>query len=237
MIKIFTSRLLHPGAEYTPGPYNLHHLKVMRVMPGDEILIGDSREKEYVARVKNNLSAEVIKESLRGAAPSRSVTLFAALLKKQKYEDLIFKCSQIGISEIYPVITSRTVKTLKKTSFDKIYDRWNKKARHGAELAMREKIPSINNPVEFSGALEVYKKKRFDCGIFLYEEEKSEHYIRMSDLKNNMALFAGPEGGFTPFEAGAAVENGLLSRTLGKLVLDSEVACISAAAVILCQGN
>ncbi len=237
MIKIFASHQLQPGTEYSPGPYNLHHLKVMRVLPGDEILIGDSSEKELVARIKDNFSAEIIKESSRHAAPARKITLFAALLKKQKYEDLIFKCSQIGINEIYPVVTSRTIKTLKKNSMEKVYERWNKKARHGAELSMREKIPSIECPVEFADALKIYKSKRFDNGIFLYEEEKKERYIKQSDLKNYMALFVGPEGGFTSAEAAAAAETGLLTRTLGKLVFDSEVACISAAAVLLCRND
>ncbi|MGM0567724.1 MAG: RsmE family RNA methyltransferase [Elusimicrobiota bacterium] len=235
MIKIFTGEKLFPGDRFKPDEYNLHHLKVLRVKPGELLYLGDASGEELIGRVKNNFAIDVMRKSKRLAFPARKVTLFASLLKKKKYEELLFTCSQIGVSEFVPLITERTVKNVKKTSKNKTYQRWIKKVRHGAELSMREKIPELKDPLNYKQALEEYKKRGFKSGFFLYEKEKEESFIKKSDLSCNMAFFIGPEGGFTSREAEEAKNAGLKIRTLGKLILDTQTACIAALGAALCM--
>ncbi len=239
MIKIFTDEFIFKGKRLKLDSYNLHHLKVAGAHPGTKILVGGAEEKEFVASLEKDFTLLMIQERASLARPSFELTLFAALLKKQKYEEIIFSCTQLGVSEFIPVITGRTIKNIKSNALLKTYRRWEKKARHGAELSKREKIPKIRKVIPYEAALEIYKSDSYKKGILLYEQADQTEIINSSAFRDKTALFVGPEGGFKLEEVDEAKKAGLNIKTLGPLILDSMTACIAGVSALLhgCYGK
>ncbi|MFW6172144.1 MAG: RsmE family RNA methyltransferase [Elusimicrobiota bacterium] len=238
MNKIFVEKHLEIGENIKIKESNLHHLKVINISPGDTILIGDKNGNEYEAGIieveKNSCLAKVKKSIKTPRKPVRKVSLFVSIPKKKKMEDIIFRCSQLGINEFYPFISSRTIKKLKTRNFKKTMRRWKLKSKYGAELSKRDKIPDVNEIKDFNQVLKIFRNKNYDKGIIMWEEEKSK-YISDKDKKENIALFIGPEGGFSKKEIKKAKQYGAVVRSLGPLVVDVETACISSSAILLCS--
>jgi 16S rRNA (uracil1498-N3)-methyltransferase len=241
MIKIFVDEALEAGRVLEIKGDNHQHLKVIRIEVEEEILIGDINFNEYVAEVisitKKGYTVSVKKASAQNLVPSRKVILYISLPKRKKFEDIIFKCTQVGVSEFVPMVSSRTIKNLKDKDFDRILGRWKKKARYGAELSGRKTIPVISDKIlSFKEALEDFKKKNAGSGI-LFWEENTGIFVSENDLAGDMAVLIGPEGGFSEEEVREAKDYGFKIRTMGKLVMDVETACVAAASTLLCRGK
>jgi 16S rRNA (uracil1498-N3)-methyltransferase len=243
MTKIFVNQSLTAGQVIRIQDSNHHHLQVIRISPGDILLVGDSDFKEFEAEVtscgKKFYELEIKKESQLLLKPSVETDLYISIPKKYKLEDIIFRCSQIGVSRFIPIISSRTIKRMTAENFERIRDRLHKKAVHGSEISGRADIPEIKDIVSFEKAVENLNITDDSAGdsaaILFWEEEKKGIYISDRDIKEKMFIFIGPEGGFTPEEIGLAKEKGIMIRTLGKLVFDVETACIAGTASILCR--
>ena len=116
---------------------------------------------------------------------------------------------------------------------DKKRERWQKIAEAAAKQCGRGIIPLVDRPMTFSEAVE--DSKSCQGRIIPYENEES--YSIKSFAKafngNSIALFIGPEGGFSPKEIQLATTDGIKSVTLGKRILRTETAGIVAGAVLL----
>ncbi|MFH1415794.1 MAG: RsmE family RNA methyltransferase [Elusimicrobiota bacterium] len=240
MIKIFVDESLTEGIKFGLSGENNRHLRVLRVSTGDEIIVGDRDFTEYYATVagyeKGMYLLETGREKPDAILPSRHVALYVSVPKKQKLEDIVFRCTQIGISEFNLLTSERTVKILDQHNIGKTIERCVKKARAASELCGRKYIPRIGSNIEdIDISLENFRKKGFSSGIFLWEESAGE-YISGKDLSDRIAVFVGPEGGFTEREAQKAIGSGLVVRSMGRLVMDVETACMAASALLLNQG-
>jgi 16S rRNA (uracil1498-N3)-methyltransferase len=237
--KIFIDSPLSVGAVEEIKGYNRHHLAVAGVSAGDAVIIGDSNFREFKAEVievsKDSYIVKVKSEVEICRLPPRKITLFVSLPKKKKMENIIFKCTQLGVEEFVPVVSSRTIKKITSRQRKKIYERWLKKARKGAEISMRKNLPGIRDEINFNKALEIYSREGFDSGIIFWEQNEAQKYIQEMDLAPKMAVFIGPEGGFSSKEVGAALAAGIRMRTLGPLILDVETAAIAGVSRLLCR--
>lgn len=238
MKKIFLEERLSPGEIFRVEGAIHKHFKANRIRPGEIILAGDGSDKEFTARIKETgpdyteLEVTGVREAHK---PSRDVTMYVSLPKKSRFEDIIYKCTQIGISEFIPMTSARTVVRVKSGRMGRTEERWRSKAQSGAELAAREKIPSIGAVMSFAEALEDFSKKGYGSGILFWEEEEGGNLVRAEDLDGRIAVFIGPEGGFTGVEARQAMAAGFRVRSLGKFVMDVETASIAAAAKVLIE--
>ncbi|MGM0441470.1 MAG: RsmE family RNA methyltransferase [Elusimicrobiota bacterium] len=236
MIKIFVDDVLRVGETIEINSYNQHHLQVVGKSPGEIVRLGDSSCKEYLGEIlsfsKYVGSIKIKKEVPDVPSPKREVDLYISVPKSDKLEEVVFRCTQVGISKFIPVISERTVKKINARNRSKIYRRLEKKARHGAELTGREKIPSIGPPLNFREALKKYSEKRYGSGIFMWVNEKSGR-VTKKDLVSPVALFIGPEGGYTDKEAVQAGEAGLKCCSLGPMAMDVETAAIVSSSQIL----
>lgn len=238
MIKIFVEVPLAPGKVFEIKGENHHHLQVIRVNKGDEIVVGDNDFCEFIAEItdvtKKGYLARTSAMSLKVPSPIRDITLYVSLPKRKKFEDIIFKCTQVGVSEFVPIVSSRTIKRLKDTNNKKLLDRWEKKARYGAELSGRKRIPHIGDIISFEKAVGYFIKRKFCSGILFWEQEGKTKYLSKKDMADKMAVFIGPEGGFSQSEIEFAGDNGIKIRSLGKLVMEVETACIAGVSLLLC---
>jgi 16S rRNA (uracil1498-N3)-methyltransferase len=147
-------------------------------------------------------------------------------------------------------MTARTiVKFANKKDADSKVIRWNRIALEAAKQCDRGIVPEIGDPVGFDAA--VKQAADFDLRLLPYEEESrgslrkqlkdfSAGYAALPGnneadacRKSSVAVFIGPEGGFTPAEAEKAVQGGLVSVTLGPRILRTETAGLAATAIIM----
>lgn len=215
-----------------------HILNVMRMETGDTLTICDGQSNDYLCRIcetgKNYLKAEIEKTTTSESEPKTKITLYQGLPKSDKMELIIQKCVEIGICRIVPVITERAVVKIEKgAKEDKKTERWQKISESAAKQSGRGIIPTVERPMKFKDAIEEAVKN--GEAIIPYENEKDrgfKEFVKNSKAEN-IGIFIGPEGGFDTKEIEFAVENGVMSVTLGKRILRTETAGIVTSAIVL----
>ena len=195
--------------------------KVLRLKEGEKIILGDGKCNEYLTEIlslnNNKIVVKILNKTVNDSEPIKEVRLYCAILKKENFELVVQKATEIGINEIIPLITSRTIKTGLNLN------RLNIITKEAAELSGRGIIPNIYEPIE-------YKKALNRDGInILYHTNNQEPYTVSSINNSKINIFIGPEGGFTDEEIQLAIENNFNIKSLGPLILRAETAAIIAS--------
>jgi len=195
---------------------------VLKLKAGEQVLLCDEGMNEVLAEVTEIvhkvIKVKVIKEQRNENEPLRKVMLYCAILKRENFELVVQKATEIGVAEIVPVITRRTVKlALKQERLEKII-------KEAAEQSGRGVVPKLHEPIEFEKAVEQVKDKQ----NILFDSSGSIP-ASSSQLPASIAIWIGPEGGFDETEIAAAKTAGFHIATLGKLTLRAETAAIVAS--------
>ena len=213
-----------------------HISKVLRMSPGDSIIVCDGNGNDYDAKItqitKTEVTAEIIRSYLCDAEPSVKVTLYQALPKQGKMEYIIQKNTELGVSKIVPVYTKRcVVKPSDKT------ERWSKVALSAAKQCGRGIVPEVCDVISFDEALK--QMQNFDCAIMPYECEEKVHLKEIIKDKKyeSISIFIGPEGGFDLLEVEKAIASGIKTVTLGKRILRTETAASAVLPVIMYEND
>ena len=149
----------------------------------------------------------------------KKVTLYLAILKRENFELVVQKATEVGVHRIVPIITEHTVKTGLK------YDRLEKIAQEAAELCGRNSITEIAPALKYTEALIDCKNTDHQIIFDISGEQASSKNL----IAKSISLFIGPEGGFTEKEIFEAKENNIETASLGSLMLRGETAAIIAS--------
>ncbi len=198
--------------------------RVLRLRPDDEFLLSDGKGKEARAKIislaPKNLEVEVVEVFERRAEPLVYAVLYMAVLKRENFVWVVQKAVEVGVSEIVPVFTRRTVKTGLKL------DRLQKIAKEAAEQAGRGKLPEVREPVIFEAAVAAARNNEHNY----FFDVDAKHPFVMSASGGRVGLFIGPEGGWEPDEiALIARVSHIELATLGPLTLRAETAAVVAS--------
>jgi 16S rRNA (uracil1498-N3)-methyltransferase len=216
-----------------------HISKVLRLRIGDNIIIGDGEKYEYLCSVKEIdkkfITCSIIEKSENESEPPIKVDLYQGIPKSAKMDVIIQKCTEIGVEKIIPVNTERViVKTTEGKEFLSKIERWQKISEEAAKQSGRGRIPDIEKPITFNEA--VMRFKDYDMVLMPYEKEKATGLKQLIKSKNNIrkiAVFIGPEGGFSNEETFVAENNGAALVTLGPRILRTETAGFVTLAVTM----
>lgn len=203
----------------------VHQLvKVLRVKEGQEIELCDGKMTEAEAEVtkveKNGIRAEIKKVYKNTKEPSRNARLFCSVLKKDNFEWVAQKATEVGVKEITPIITERTVKNNLRI------DRLHKIALEAAEQSGRGTVPEIREPMDFE---EVAKKVDENTRkVFFHDTDATESFkiADESDGSEEIDIFIGPEGGWSEREIELANSYNMEFKGLGDLTLRAETAAV-----------
>jgi len=227
---------------------------VLRLRPGDGIVVLDNQGLEYqvtLTAIKHEqVVGEVVQKRPAGGEPKAQITLYQSLLTRDKFEFVLQKCTEVGVSCFVPVVTGRSIVRGGAPGRDKL-ERWQRIVIEAAEQSGRGRIPQIREPVEFEQVItdnQISNIKYRKCGATCSQTDATEFEYRLiaspsSDSRSlrdvirpgrkTVALFIGPEGGFSEQELCSAREQGIVEISLGQRILRTETAAVVASALVL----
>tara|TARA_B100001750_G_scaffold127731_2_gene101370 strand:+ start:1377 stop:2126 length:750 start_codon:yes stop_codon:yes gene_type:complete len=211
-------------------------IHVLRCKVNDQAVIFDGSGFDYkvkIVNITNKICSVKFLEKISLNTDNKvKITIFISLIKQNRFEVALQKCTELGVFAFVPFYSSRSIFQLDKTSSsvgDNKISRWKSIIQEASEQCGRPDIPRFFDPVSY----EIACKKSQDCfSIILWEnEEKIKLKSVLQNLKgsdHSINIFVGPEGGFSSDEIKLANSIGIKSASLGDLILRSETAAISA---------
>jgi 16S rRNA (uracil1498-N3)-methyltransferase len=212
---------------------------VLRLKPGDRIIVLDNNGWEYEVEIeritKEEATGKIVSKQYGEGEPAVKITLYQALLKSDKFELVLQKGVELGVTAFVPFISERCVTN--KPSDGKL-ERWQKIIQEAAEQSERSILPVLYPVVSFDAACRSAKHS----SLLLWEEEKSvslKETLQNPPFKNTktLNLFIGPEGGFPAEETEQAKNQGIAIASLGHRILRAETAGLAAISAILYENG
>lgn len=200
---------------------------VLRLGAGDRVEIADGEGRVLVGFLERGqnvwtLANPTVVEQLQIQAPAK-ITLLVGLLKPQRWRIVIEKSAELGVSNVVPVLTERTVIRPRSDKADDLLSRWKRIAAEAASQCRRPLSPKVSPPVLLVQALkELTQPNRLVATL----DPEGIDGLETVHRKEPTALLVGPEGGLTRDEANLAVENGFNKVYLGPHTLRAETAAI-----------
>lgn len=230
--RFFVEEIRRGVAELT-GTDAEHLVRVLRVEPGERFEISDNRNV-YLAEVETARKSHVefrILEAIEPKPAPLQTTLMAALFKFDRFEWMLEKATELGVSAVQPVEATRTEHGLSQASTKRL-ERWERIALEASQQSRRDRLPRIEHTIRFSKALETAA----DIRLLLDESLNAPPILQclptMRTVPIHVALLLGPEGGWTDEERAEALHAGWQSCSLGPTILRTETAAAAALAIV-----
>lgn len=216
-----------------------HIRDVLRYKLNDEVNICDENGVKYISSIKNmekeKISLNILEKCTTTSEPKTKITLFQGLPKSDKLELIIQKCTELGVSSVVPVNMDRSIVKIDEKNIDKKLERWNKIAQEASVQSGRQKVPTVEKPINIKNLIENISK--YDILLLPYECEKEctlKAILRkLDDNYRNIAIIIGPEGGFSDEEIKLLNIPKVEKVTLGPRILRTETAGMATVAMIL----
>lgn len=223
---------------FLEGSDQHHLLNVLRKKTGDEITVLNGKGEEYLAKVveigNSAVVAEIICAVERPTEPRVIINLIQGLPKSDKYEWIIQKNTELGVSRFQPVITERSTIRLDADARQKKWERWSKIIKSAAEQSGRQVIPELEMVKDWELLI---RNLRPGLTLIPWEGEREKSLKAVLEAEKivpaEVNVLIGPEGGFSMNEVEAAMANGAIPVTLGPRILRTETAGLVAATAIL----
>lgn len=214
-----------------------HIQKVLRMKVGETLEIADGSGSEAIGEItglqKGSVTVAIIEECTINRESPVEIVLYQALPKGQKWEVILQKNTEIGVSAFVPVVTERcVVKLSDMASENKKRVRWQMIIDEAAKQSKRGKLPVLKPAISLKEALLTLEE--FDLVLIPHTGDGTlplATVLRDRGVKK-VAVFIGPEGGFTDGESQAVIEAGGQSITLGPRILRTETAGFVACSIL-----
>ena len=221
------------------GEYSLHQgqqvyqlKKVLRIKAGEDILVLNNSGFQYKVRLtsidEKEARGEVVSRSPCPTEPQIKINLYQALLKGDKFDFVLQKCTEVGVACFIPVACERCIA---RNPGSVRISRWQRIIIEAAEQSKRGRLPPLHPLIPFQKACELA------TGFSLIPWEGEEGMGLKTALRGQKVtlinIFIGPEGGFTPQEVEFARSKGIVPVTLGRRILRAETAGLVTASAIL----
>ncbi len=222
--------------------------QVLRLQAGTQVVALDNSGNEYVVTLTEVTRPRVVGQidETRPVLnePRTQLTLYQSLLPRDKFEWVLQKGTEVGVSAFVPVITQRSLVRDAKSAANK-RERWERIITEAAEQSGRGRLPTLHEPLSFAEALTQASSSH--CCLIPWEQattgtvraalQQALHPVLRplpDDLQHpTVALFIGPEGGYSEEEIEQATAADAMPVTLGRRILRTETAAVVAAALVL----
>jgi len=226
-------RELIGNAEVAFPPEQARHVAtVLRLRPGERVVVFDGTGTEYTTELKlvtpTRVRADIL-ERHPGTQPLLRLALLQGIPKGAKMDDVIRMGTELGVAEFIPFLSARTVPQGRSRAA-----RWQRIAAESAALCRRSDVPAVHEPVVLDKALE--RVAGSDLVLVLWEGERTRtiaQVLTAAAHPRRIAVIVGPEGGLAPAEVEGAVARGAVPVTVGPLILRTETAGVAALAMVV----
>ena len=208
--------------------------KVFRLKKGDLLIIFDGSGSDYTCGIedfRNDTIVLGVREASKSRfMPERELYLYAALVKKDTFEWIVEKATELGVTKITPIIAERTEKKAVNE------DRLKKIVIEASEQSGRGNVAEIAPIVGLKEALIELQEKNEDESIKSIAFHTDAELFTKSDLGDKIepiACFIGPEGGWSPDEIGLFHQNKVPVRSIGTQVLRAETAVVATLSLVM----
>ena len=212
---------------------------VLRLQPGQEVQALDNSGAVYTVRLESVAKGAAqgsitARETARGE-PGVALRMYLSLTQREKFEWMLQKCTEVGVSTFTPMLTARCL-ARDAGEVERKRARWESILREAAEQSGRGRIPTLTGALSFDAALAAAARQRL--ALLAWEgEQHAGLRAALTGLRAEnapeAAVFIGPEGGFTEAEIGLARARGVRLITLGARILRMETAAVVAAALLI----
>ncbi len=215
---------------------DVNHIKnVLRMHVGEKIAaVDESGERKWICEIgelrENSVRCDIVSVEDGDTELPAKIFLFQGLPKGDKMELILQKAVELGCFEIIPVVCRRCVVKLEEKKQKSKVQRWQSISEAAAKQSGRRIIPCVHEVMRYSQALSYAAD--MDVRLIPYEraEGMAETKKLLGELKpgQKIAVFIGPEGGFEEAEIEEAKNAGVIPVTLGRRILRTETAAITA---------
>ena len=224
MHRFFVSADAIQGQSVRFAPDQSRQLRhVLRLRSGDEVLVLDGAGACYRVILehqgKHETSGQILDRIVATGEPAGQMILCQAIARADRFEWVLQKGTELGVTRFQPMITERTVA---RAAGANKWERWQRIIREAAEQSGRGIIPELAEPVLFEEALSGAR------GLILFPAltTTTPAMQTLAGARWPATIFVGPEGGFTPEEVEEAREAGIEPIGLGARVLRTETAAL-----------
>lgn len=242
MYRFFVEReQLETGNPVITGEDFNHLCNVLRMKPGEEVLLSDGQDREYRCRIETldlpNKQAELTILDVFGNTRElpAEIVLFQGYPKGDKMEWIIQKAVELGATAVVPVMMKRCVVKLDASKAKKKVERLQAVALSAAKQSKRGRIPKVKQVCSFAEACG--QMSAYDHILLPYENaegmDASRRMVECAKGKKRIAVWIGPEGGFAPEEVEAIEAAGGHTITLGHRILRTETAGMTVLSLLM----
>lgn len=208
-----------------------HHLtRVLRLGVNDRVFVFDGEGNEWQAEVssagKHEVELRLIEKLADPVDSPLLLTLGQALIKGDKFDWVVQKATELGVSRIAPLITDHG--DVRQERADHKLTRWRRIALEAVKQCGRRRLIEIVEPVSFADFC-----RSDDSQLKLFFSESGGSPLREVSAEKPAAvtLAVGPEGGWSDTEIDLAESSGFIPIHLGGRVLRTETAAVVAVAL------
>lgn len=202
--------------------------QVLRLRPGDRVVALDGLGHAFLVELKmmskQRVDGNILSQQAATGEPAGELILYPALSKGERFEWVLQKGVELGVTLFQPILTQRT---LRRSPGAGRWERWRRIIREAAEQSGRGKLPPLRPPITFEQALAEAPGLKLLPSV-LAERPALE---ALAQASWPVSLFVGPEGGFSSEEVALARTNKAIPVTLGPRVLRTETAAIVMVAL------
>jgi len=213
-----------------------HAALVLRKKVGDVIDLFDGKDFSYQGRIESvsadRVAGVILKEISQPPTLRAELVLCQALIKGPKWDWLVEKACEVGVTRLVPLVTARTVV---KPSKPEVRDRWKRIALAASKQCGRSDVMEVTVPKLLADALKDLPKDEL---VLIPWEKENKMTIRQACLNHppfSVHVFIGPEGGWESQEVDLAIRHEAIPVRLGPTLLRSETAGLVAATLVLSE--
>jgi len=239
MRRFFVEGPIDPGGPcVVSGSEARHMVKVLRLGPGDRCILMDEEGARFACLIEsaNRQDVKLIIESRLPSPPPSPVEIILcqAVLKPGPMDFVVQKASELGVDQIHPFFSRRTVVHLDGKACSNRLRHWQEIGKAAAKQAGRRIPAQVVLPCPFNELISRWQEASGLKTIFWEAEETQDLKTLLKDSKDREKFIGiiGPEGGFPAEEIETAKKAGFVPVSLGNRILRSETAALALTAVV-----
>ncbi|MBB5183286.1 RsmE family RNA methyltransferase [Catenisphaera adipataccumulans] len=221
MKQVFIDEIGHTGSRVVLNEEQAHHLfDVLRIQKKEVVRVVDNHSQVFLAHPEDRPYLYLFNE-IEVLSRLQHVTLCAALIKGDRWEWMLQKACELGVTRIVPFTSRFTVVHIDETKEKRKLERWTAICRNACEQCNRSDLPAIE-PIQ---TVETLRNFQGVMNLVAYEKE-SEHHLAefLAQDPESITFCIGPEGGFAPEEIDLLKNDHFQTCSLGNQILRAETA-------------